>query len=785
MKEGGISVEESYYKKQEPFFGTWQIKEFIGRGSYGQVFLIEKEDVSGSYLAAMKVISVPEEQGQTNSEMTFGMTEENLSEYYKDIVNSIVSEFKIMEKFKWCANVVSYDDHEIRKHPDGIGCDIYIRMELLKPVTAHFNGRDYEEKEVVKLGIDICRALELCHKNNIIHRDVKPANIFISKNGDFKLGDFGVARTFEKTVGDFSVKGTFDYMAPEVQLRKPYGPSADIYSLGTVLYKMMNHGRIPFLPPYPEKLRAGDYDIALQKRLTGEEIPAPAAASRAFAAVIKKACESDPEKRYKDVSEMLCDLNAVYTGAPLAMQEHRDYKIDDVGTLVVNLEKPEEKTDKINSEKVEKAEKDEDEKRRINPFPILIILLLLIFFSAVGFVFAVQNDGIRQRLPFDVEWLVFPEKEIAEEIKEDKTEWIFEDFEEKYPFYAVNRKYINGKATDELETDISKTKYTADEAKLYYIPESETESAKRVLYLNGEMSDYFEEAEEMAETEWVIEGYDAECREYARLYNNGEKTEDIVLTGKVFEHEYFVDAEKMQKILYVEGKPILSEQIEILSDDEWVLEGYEAETLREYARRYVLNSPTEETKYTGRVFDIEEFYKLDENGMPYVVNYVNGAPLANQEREYIEGLGYVEEAWVIADDYEAGTYREYAVLHNYGVKDITKTKYTGVVKEIIEWRVESYLKNYPYYLYDRKYINGNRTSETRTHYPIKQDPSKVGSSQATSKKDYLNPDGSINYSKLRLEYWYDSDRREYKVWYDSEGNEVTRFATGAYKVERN
>lgn len=69
---------------------------------------------------------------------------------------------------------------------------------------------------MIRLGIDICKALELCQKYNVIHRDIKPENIFVSGSGDFKLGDFGIARTIERASSGLSKKGTYNYMAPEV-----------------------------------------------------------------------------------------------------------------------------------------------------------------------------------------------------------------------------------------------------------------------------------------------------------------------------------------------------------------------------------------------------------------------------------------------------------------------------------------------------------------------------------------------------------------------------------------
>lgn len=119
-------------------------------------------------------------------------------------------------------------------------------MELLTPLNEYYAEHPPTEKDILRLGIDICRALEMCAKNKIIHRDVKPSNIFISPNGDYKLGDFGVARRIEATCGAFSKKGTYDYMAPEVYRDAIYDTRADLFSLGIVLYKLMNSGRIPF-----------------------------------------------------------------------------------------------------------------------------------------------------------------------------------------------------------------------------------------------------------------------------------------------------------------------------------------------------------------------------------------------------------------------------------------------------------------------------------------------------------------------------------------------------------
>lgn len=125
------------------------------------------------------------------------------------------------------------------KKKNEIGWDIYIRMELLIPLNSYICDNILLEQDVIKLGVDICTALELCAKRNVIHRDIKPENIFINQFGDFKLGDFGIARKLENVTGGFSQKGTYSYMAPEIEKGIQYDATVDLYSLGLVMYRFM------------------------------------------------------------------------------------------------------------------------------------------------------------------------------------------------------------------------------------------------------------------------------------------------------------------------------------------------------------------------------------------------------------------------------------------------------------------------------------------------------------------------------------------------------------------
>jgi serine/threonine protein kinase len=85
-----------------------------------------------------------------------------------------------MESLKGIQNIVSVEDYKVIEKTDTIGWDIYIRMELLVPFNTYICDKVLTEEEVIKLGCDICTALEICGQRNIIHRDIKPENIFIN-----------------------------------------------------------------------------------------------------------------------------------------------------------------------------------------------------------------------------------------------------------------------------------------------------------------------------------------------------------------------------------------------------------------------------------------------------------------------------------------------------------------------------------------------------------------------------------------------------------------------------
>jgi serine/threonine protein kinase len=294
----------------------WRIIRTIGKGSFGTVYEIEKEDEFGALMhSALKVISIPETDAEIKDYRGDGYDDASITALFKSRVEDVTAEFKLMNKLKGHTNIVSFEDYSIVQHDNVPGYDVLIRMELLTSLPDYINRQfpdgEIPDKVAIELGIDICRALELCSKNHIIHRDIKPMNIFVNENRDFKLGDFGVAKTSDHTT-KATKTGAYGYMAPEVYLSKPYNASVDIYSLGLAMYWMLNERRGPFMPLPPAVPKPSQNAEAMDRRMSGEPLPAPKHGSEELKRIVLKACAFDPKDRYATPLEMRRDLERAY-----------------------------------------------------------------------------------------------------------------------------------------------------------------------------------------------------------------------------------------------------------------------------------------------------------------------------------------------------------------------------------------------------------------------------------------------------------------------------------------
>lgn len=284
----------------------WSIERLLGSGQCGRVYKVSKSDGIYTTYSAIKVITVPADPAQADMLCkNDGIDRNGSMAYFKEIVDSFMNEIRTMDSFKNCPNIVRIEDYKVYEAKDNVSWDIFIRMELLTPVNEYFFNKTPTEEQAAQLGIDVCSAIEVLSKKNIVHRDIKPENVFINEYGNYKLGDFGTARVLsEYSLSMTRGVGTPYYMAPEIYMSTKYDSRADIYSLGIVLYRLLNKNRLPFLDSEKQLLSPSERQTAFMKIISGEKLTPPREASPEMADIILKACAFDPKDRFSTATEM-------------------------------------------------------------------------------------------------------------------------------------------------------------------------------------------------------------------------------------------------------------------------------------------------------------------------------------------------------------------------------------------------------------------------------------------------------------------------------------------------
>ena len=181
----------------------------------------------------------------------------------------------------------------------------YIVMELVEGITL----KKYIEKkarlsykEAVSIAIQVSMGIEAAHNNHIIHRDIKPQNIIISKEGKVKVTDFGIAKAATSNTITSNVMGSVHYTSPE-QARGGYSDEkSDIYSLGITMFEMLT-GRVPF---------NGETTVAIAIKHIQEELPSPKEfvpeIPTSVEQIVLKCCQKSPDRRYQSMGELIEDL---------------------------------------------------------------------------------------------------------------------------------------------------------------------------------------------------------------------------------------------------------------------------------------------------------------------------------------------------------------------------------------------------------------------------------------------------------------------------------------------
>ena len=293
----------------------WKIVRYLGGGAYGKVYEIERT-ISGmqeKVKAALKIVSRPRDEDEIEGYYGKDYDKAEVRKAYEMQIQSYIQEYKLMKELQWNSNIVSWEDFTVVPHEDGIGGDIFMRMELLTPLNQILKERMLSEEEVIKLGKDISRALILYENKGMICRNIKPQNIMVSAFGDYKIGDFRMPEFMDHAPFAGGMGHPGFYQALEITRMEKYGYTADIYSLGSTLYWLLNNQRIPFIGA-DEPLNPVQMDKAMMRRYRGEKIPAPKNGSEKLKKIVLKACAYRPEDRYASAQELYDALDEMESG---------------------------------------------------------------------------------------------------------------------------------------------------------------------------------------------------------------------------------------------------------------------------------------------------------------------------------------------------------------------------------------------------------------------------------------------------------------------------------------
>ena len=248
----------------------YKVLKLLGEGSFGKAYLCQNiQDNSQCVIKQIVLDNLDDQEKQ-------------------ETLNEVI----ILKKLDH-SNIIKFIDAFTKTKPNNtlnIVQEYADAGDLNKKIQKHREKKSpLTEKEIVNYLTQICLALNHIHKKKIIHRDLKSGNIFLTKSGLVKLGDFGIAKGFKNTWEKAQTKvGTPYYLSPEIINSKPYDSKSDIWALGVLLYEMMT-----FRMPFNAKSLAS---LSL-KILKGFYQAPPTSYSKELIDLVKKCLNLDPKKR--------------------------------------------------------------------------------------------------------------------------------------------------------------------------------------------------------------------------------------------------------------------------------------------------------------------------------------------------------------------------------------------------------------------------------------------------------------------------------------------------------
>lgn len=239
----------------------------------------------------VKIISVPAAQSQLEALLLSGAypDKESALSYFESVANGIVEETEILQKLSALDGFVPYEKCQIVPMEDEAGYDIYLLSSYKQSLQSTFRHQPLTYLGAVNLGLDLCAALSVCRRSGYLYADLKPENIYITGDHEYRIGDIGFVKLNSLKYASLPDRCRSQYTAPEIaDAFSALNTTIDIYAVGLILYQAFNDSVLPF---------KGD-------AAPDEAFPPPAYADYEMAEIIMKACDPNPANRWQDPVEM-------------------------------------------------------------------------------------------------------------------------------------------------------------------------------------------------------------------------------------------------------------------------------------------------------------------------------------------------------------------------------------------------------------------------------------------------------------------------------------------------
>lgn len=238
----------------------------------------------------VKIISIPASQVQLQALLLTGayQSEAAARDYFLELAQGVVAEADILTKLSKQEGFLPFEDYQIVPMEKAVGYDVYLLSSYRRSLARHLRKTTMTHLAAINLGLDLCGALAVSRNAGFLFADLKPENIFICNDREFRIGDLGFLKLDSLKFTSIPERCIGTYTAPEiVDAFSDVNPTIDIYSAGLILYQIYNGGELPF-----------------EGRAGAEPLPAPAYADYELAEIILKACAPDPNDRWQDPYEM-------------------------------------------------------------------------------------------------------------------------------------------------------------------------------------------------------------------------------------------------------------------------------------------------------------------------------------------------------------------------------------------------------------------------------------------------------------------------------------------------